>query len=63
MTSDPTHRCNPALQAVYGRLKAGGKKPEVALVAVMRKLVSLFNALLRDNRLQTLEPPPRAAAA
>ena len=56
-------RCNPALKAVYRRLKAGGKKPKVALVAVMRKLVNLINALLRDNRLWTPEPPPREVPA
>ena len=56
-------RCNPALRAVYRRLKAAGKKPKVALVAVMRKLVGLLNALLRDNRLWTPEPPPREVPA
>ena len=56
-------RCNPALKAVYRRLKADGKKPEVALVAVMRKLINLLNALLRDDRQQTPEPPPREVPA
>ena len=30
--------------------QAAGKKPKVAIVAVMRKLIVLANALLRDNR-------------
>ena len=44
-------RCNPDLKAVYDRLRAAGKKPKVALVAVMRKLVILANALVTQNRL------------
>ena len=45
-------RCNPPdLKAVYDRLRAAGKKPKVALVAVMRKLVILANAV--DNVLVT----------
>ncbi|MFG0245759.1 MAG: IS110 family transposase, partial [Phycisphaerales bacterium JB052] len=36
--------------AFYTRLVANGKKPKVALVAVMRKLVIIANALLRDQR-------------
>ena len=44
-------RCNPDLKAVYDRLRAAGQKPKVALVAVMRKLVILANALVTQNRL------------
>ena len=47
-------RCNPALKAFYGRLLANGKKPKVALIAVMRKLVVLANTLVCENR--TWEP-------
>jgi transposase len=43
-------RCNPALAATYKRLRANGKKPKQALVAVMRKLVVLANTLIRENR-------------
>lgn len=43
-------RHNQALKAFYTRLVANGKKPKVALVAVMRKLVIIANALLRDQR-------------
>jgi len=39
---------NPALRAFHQRLRANGKKPMVALVAVMRKLVVMANAILRD---------------
>jgi transposase len=44
-------RFNPALKAFYDRLIANGKKPKVALTAVMRKLVVLANTLVRENRL------------
>jgi transposase len=47
-------RCNPALRAFYDRLLANGKKPKVALIAVMRKLVILANTLVCENR--TWEP-------
>lgn len=47
-------RCNPALRAVRERLLAAGKKPKVVLVALMRKLVTILNAMLRDNRPWTL---------
>ena len=43
-------RCNPALKAVRQRLAAAGKPPKVALVAVMRKLLTILNAILRDGR-------------
>lgn len=43
-------RCNPDLAAFYKRLRSHGKKPKVAITAVMRKLVVLANALLKENR-------------
>jgi len=44
-------RCNPDLAAFYKRLRDHGKKPKVALTAVMRKLVVLANTLLKEDRL------------
>jgi len=44
-------RCNASFRTFHQRLRAAGKKPKVALVAVMRKLVILANTLLRENRL------------
>ena len=41
---------NPDLKAVHDRLLAAGKARKLALVAVMRKLLLLANALLRDGR-------------
>jgi transposase len=43
-------RFNPDLKAKYQALLAAGKPPKVALTAVMRKLIILANALLRDQR-------------
>lgn len=43
-------RHNPDLAAFYRRLRANGKKPKVALTAVMRKLVILANTLLGEDR-------------
>ena len=42
-------RFNPALKAFYRRLLAAGKKPKVAIVAVMRKMIGVLNAMLRDR--------------
>lgn len=46
-------RCNPHLKAFYQRLIDEGKKPKVALTAVMRKLVVLANTLVAQNRIWT----------
>ena len=43
---------NPFLKAVYQRLLANGKKPLVALTALMRKLITIINARIRDARHQ-----------
>jgi transposase len=45
---------NPTFKAFYQRLLGAGKKPKQALTAVMRKLLVLANALVRDNRLWEL---------
>ena len=44
-------RHNPALATFAERLKLNGKKPKVVLIAVVRKLVTLANALITQNRL------------
>ena len=43
-------RFNPQIRAFYQRMKAKGKKPKVALVAAMRKLLILLNTLVRRNK-------------
>ncbi len=44
-------RFNPDMKAKYDQLKAAGKPSKVAITAVMRKLIVLANALLRDQRM------------
>lgn len=41
-------RCNRQLKAFYRRLRDAGKKPKVALTAVMRKLIVLMNHALKN---------------
>jgi len=41
---------NPILKAFFDRLLAAGKPKMVALIAVARKLLTILNAILRDNR-------------
>jgi len=41
---------NPKIKAYYQRLVASGKKKKVALIAAMRKLLVILNAILRDQK-------------
>lgn len=43
-------RHNPVLRAFYQRLRAAGKLPKVALTACMHKLLTILNALLKQQR-------------
>jgi len=55
---------NPAMKDVYRRLTDAGKATEVALVAVMRKLVILANALTASGRAWSeVAPPPPSRAS
>jgi len=40
---------NPVIRAFYSRLIAAGKPKKVAIVACMRKLLTILNAMLRDH--------------
>ena len=40
---------NRALKLFHQRLKADGKEPKVAIVAVMRKMITTLNAMVRDD--------------
>src|SRR6195256_1487070 len=42
-------RYNPALKAFSNRLADADKKSKVIIVAVMRKMITTLNAMLRDN--------------
>ena len=50
-------RFNPDLKAKYEHLKAAGKASKLAITAIMRKLLLLANALLRDGRKWTPSLP------
>jgi transposase len=43
-------RHNPVIETFYQRLLANGKLKKVALVACMRKLLVILNAMIRDNK-------------
>jgi transposase len=42
-------RCNPVIQPLYQRLIARGKEKKVALVACIRKLLTILTAMMRDQ--------------
>ena len=44
-------RFNPDLKAIYDKLCLAGKPANVALTALMRKLIALANALVKADRL------------
>ena len=51
----PAIRFDPAMKAVFERLKAKGKPGKVALVAVMRRMIIILNARMRDHRATVLD--------
>lgn len=50
-------RYNPDIKAHYDRLIAAGKPPKVAVIAAMRKMLIIANALIRDQREWSKERP------
>ena len=42
-------RFNPVIRAFYQRLLAAGKAKKVALVACMRKLLTILNAIVKSG--------------
>ena len=50
-------RFNPQFKAKYQAMITAGKPPKVAIVAIMRKLFILANALIRDQRKWTPAAP------
>lgn len=54
-------RRNPVIRRHYDRLLAAGKPKKVALVACMRKLLLILNAMMRDQR--AWSPPVETPAA
>lgn len=49
-------RCNPIIAAFYQRLVAAGKPKKLALVACMRKLLTILNDMLRTGRPWLAQP-------
>jgi transposase len=49
MASTVAMRFNPVIRAFYQQLLARGKPKKVALVACMRKLLIILNAMIRTN--------------
>ncbi len=48
-------RFNPVIKAFYRRLRDAGKPPKVALIAAMRKLLTILNAIMRTKQPWTVE--------
>lgn len=48
-------RCNPTIRAFYRRLRAAGKAHKLALIAAMRKLLTILNAMMKHQQRWT--PP------
>ena len=42
---------NPTIKAFYAHLKSKGKESKVAIVACMRKLVTILNLLVKSNQI------------
>lgn len=58
MTSLSASRHNPPIRALYTRLREKGKPRKVALVACMRKLLVILNAMLRNRQSWNLSLAP-----
>jgi transposase len=43
-------RCNPVIKEFYQRLLAKGKLKKVAIVACMRKMLTILNAMIKSNK-------------
>jgi transposase len=52
-------RCNPLIQAHYKKLRAAGKPFKVALIACLRKLLTILNAIVREQT--TWQPIPQTS--
>ncbi len=51
MAAMAARRFNPNLRAFYERLIENGKKPIVAITAIMRKIITILNAKIRDAQI------------
>jgi transposase len=51
-------RCNPTIRTFYERLTSCGKPKKVAIIACMRKLLTILNALMREERFWQISSIP-----
>ncbi|MBI4123644.1 MAG: IS110 family transposase [Betaproteobacteria bacterium] len=58
MATTTAIRSNPVIRPFYERLKARGKPHKVAMVACMRKMLTILNAMLRQSTPWTPETNP-----
>jgi len=54
-------RCNPVIKSFYQRLLDKNKHKKVAIVACMRKLLTIINVMVRDNKLWNVKAQPVSA--
>jgi transposase len=54
-------RCNPVIAEDFNRLTSAGKTHKVAMTACMRKLLTILNALVRDDLLWGEKTAPKNA--
>lgn len=58
MAATAAVRSNPVIRAFYQRLKSRGKPHKVAIVACMRKMLTILNAMVRESTPWTPEIKP-----
>jgi transposase len=58
MAATTAIRSNPVIRAFYERLKSRGKPHKVAIVACMRKMLTILNAMVRQSTPWTPETNP-----
>jgi transposase len=58
MAATSAIRSNPVIRAFYERLKSRGKPHKVAVVACMRKMLTILNAMVRESTPWTPEIKP-----
>lgn len=50
MAAVSARKCNPIIRPYYEHLIESGKAPKVALVACMRKMLTILNAMAKSNQ-------------
>jgi transposase len=58
MAATTAIRCNPVIRTFYEQLRSRGKPHKVAMVACMRKMLTILNAMLRQSTPWTPEMNP-----